>query len=37
MLNIAATIAYSTAHSNTMNDFMVVRALQVVTVRVFMV
>jgi hypothetical protein len=36
MLNIAAITAYSTAQSNTMNDFMVVQALQVVAVRVFM-
>jgi hypothetical protein len=37
MLNIAATTAYSTAQRNTMNDFMVVHAVGLVTVRVFMV
>jgi hypothetical protein len=37
MLNIAAITAYSTAQSNTMNDFVVVHALQVAAVRVFIV
>jgi hypothetical protein len=37
MLNIAAIIAYSTAQSNTMNDFVVVHAVVVVVVKYFMV